>query len=220
VVTREEGESSLLGFLMRDLRWARGNAQWSNYLLTKKGLPLGPKLFLSIGILCYVWPLLTSVLLVTSVFLLHQGADMVSVEGQASAQLLFGLVATALVVPKALGSARPSVFYGAILGGWLMAPAVMLIQGALFLLGAFGTRWTVRLSRSGAMDFQHVCGLVQIFAPAAALGALLWSLCGGQDGLHGLAALMLQLHLLLLIASPLLATLFSCPWPASVVRQD
>ena len=60
----------MLGFLLRDMRWARGNAQWANYLWTKRNLPLGPKIYIGVGILCYLWPLIASVLLLASVALL------------------------------------------------------------------------------------------------------------------------------------------------------
>jgi len=219
VLTREEGESSLLGFLMRDMRWARGNAQWSNYLLTKRGLPLGPKIFLGIGILCYVWPLLASVLLVASVFLIREGTQLVSADGQLFAQLLLSLVLISLIVPKALGSKTPAIFYGAIVGGWLMAPAVMLVQGVLFILGAFGTKWTIRGSRSSRMDFDHVAGIVQLFAPVSILGCLLWlCLSGITDG--GLGEWLLRVHVALLIISPLLGVVFSCPLPVGAGAAD
>ena len=91
-----------------------------------------------------------------------------------------------------------------------MAPAVMLIQGVLFLLGAFGTKWTIRGSRSSRMDREHQAGILQLFGPVAALGAALW-LCCSPEG-SGWGCVLLRCHLTLLVMSPLLGLLFSWPW--------
>lgn len=212
VLTAEEGESSMLGFLLRDMRWARGNAQWANYLLTKRNLPLGPKIYIGVGILCYLWPLIASVLLMASVFLAREKVDLATAEGLPYMQVLLALVVVSLIVPKALGSKSLWTFYLAIIGGWLMAPSVMLIQGTLFLLGAFGTKWTIRGSRSNRMDYDHMAGIIKLFAPASALGCVLW-VCvqnvGGDSG--GIGMMLLQIHLVLLIISPMLGLIFSCP---------
>ena len=210
VLTCEEGEASLLGFLMRDLRWARGNAQWANYLITKQGLPLGSRIFLTIGILCYVWPLLASILLVASVFLTQAGMPLLASDGAAAASSLLVLVMISLLLPKLLGSKSPGIFYGTILGGAVMAPSVMLIQGVLFLMGAFGTKWTIRGSRSAKMDLDHVGKIVKLFAPASMLGVGLW-LSLATASTSGLGLVLLKLHVLLLIVSPLLAVGFSVP---------
>jgi membrane glycosyltransferase len=213
VVTAEEGEASLLGFLKRDLRWARGNAQWANYLARKPRLPLGPRIFIGIGILCYVWPLVASVLPMASVFLIRDGYPLIDATRSGPAGLLLLLVICSLVLPKILGSPAPAVFYGTVLAGCLMAPAVMLVQGILFLLGAFGSKWTIRGSRCCRMDSEHARGIVRLFAPVSLLGCLMWISLPGAD-LQGVGAWLLRSHILLLVGSPLAALAFSWPLPA------
>lgn len=213
VLTGEVGEASLLGYLKRDLRWARGNAQWGNYWLTKPGLPLGARIYLGIGILCYVWPLLASMLLIASVFLLGAGIPLISSDHPWSVQLLLGLVLASLILPKALASRSLGEFYGSVLIGMLMTPSLMLWQGVLFLLGAFGSKWTMRGSRTAKLDFEHAKGILQMFFPVSLAGLVLWMLCQEGTGAERLGQVLISTHLLLLIASPAIALMMSYPLP-------
>ncbi len=213
VLTGEVGEASMLGYITRDLRWARGNAQWANYWLTKPGLPLGARIYLGIGILCYVWPLLASLLVIASVFLLSAEVPLISSDHPWSVQLLLGLVSASLVMPKALASRSIGEFYGSVLIGMLITPSLMLWQGVLFLLGAFGTKWTMRGSRTAKLDFEHAKGILRLFFPVSLLGLVLWMLCREGLGADSFGQVLISTHLLLLIASPAIALILSYPLP-------
>jgi membrane glycosyltransferase len=212
VTTGEEGEASLLGYLIRDLRWARGNAQWTNYWFVKKGLPLGPRIYIAVGILCYVWPLLASVALLTSVLLLHQGTPLIVANDLQYAYLLFGGVVASLTLPKAVASKSIGMFNGAMLVGILIAPSLMFLQGVFFILGAFGRKWSPRGSRTSRMDFDHATRMIRMFAPVCLTGVLMWVMFMENVPSTGVGATFLRIHVLLLIASPLIALVFS--WPA------
>src|SRR6185436_10993311 len=66
VVTCEQPEDTLPGWLKRECRWSRGNGQWLVYLLRKRGLPAGAAVYLGLGIMQYVWALLAGTLLVSA----------------------------------------------------------------------------------------------------------------------------------------------------------
>jgi membrane glycosyltransferase len=104
VTTGEDGEASLLGYVVRDLRWSRGNAQWANYWMTKVGLPLGPRMYIAIGILCYLWPLLASVQLLATGLLLHRGVPLVDTSRPYAVAVLVASVVASLILPKAMAS--------------------------------------------------------------------------------------------------------------------
>ena len=215
VLTGEEGESSLLGYLKRYLRGARGNAQWLNDWITKPGLPLGARIYLGIGILCYVWPLLASLLLAASVFLLSAEVPLIRSDYSWPVHLLLGLVLASLILPKALASRSLGEFNGSLLIGMLMTPSLMLLQGLLFLLGAFGTKWTMRGSRTAKLDFEHAMGILRLFFPVSALGLVLWVFCLAGSDADGFGRLLISVHLMMLIASPLIALMLSYPLPDS-----
>ena len=218
-VTCEEGEASLLGYLKRDLRWARGNAQWANYWWTKPRLPLGPRIYLAVGILCYVWPLLASVVFVTSVFLAGAGVTLFSASHGWALQLLLSCVFVSLVVPKALAAGSLVEFGGSLLIGIAGSPAVMTLQGFLFLIGAFGTKWTLRGTRSAKLDFDHFRAILRLFLPVSLLGLFLWVFF--LDGMtsRNFGAVFIRVHLMLMVVSPLLALILSCPLPAALQRS-
>jgi len=213
VVTGEEGESSLLGYLIRDLRWARGNAQWANYFLTKRGIPLGTRIYLAIGILCYVWPLVASLMLIASVFLLSTGLPLITATNPWAARLLLGSVLVSLILPKALASRTLGEFNGSMLIGVLMSPALMMLQGLWFLFGAFGTKWTIRGSRTAKLDYDHARGILRLFFPVSLLGLALWLVFHEAADAGGFGQLFIRTHLMLLFASPLFALLMSCTLP-------
>ena len=213
VLTGEEGEASLLGYVTRDLRWARGNAQWVNYWVTKPGIPLGARIYLGIGILCYVWPLLASLLLITSAFLLGAEVPLISSAQSWSVHLLLALVLASLILPKALASKSFSEFQGSVLIGMLITPSLMLWQGLLFMLGAFGTKWTMRGSRTAKLDLEHAKGILRLFFPVSLLGLTLWILFLEGIGAESFGQLIISAHVMLLIGSPLIALVLSYPLP-------
>jgi hypothetical protein len=211
-VTREEGEASLLGYLKRDLRWARGNAQWANYWFTKPGLPLGPRIYLAVGILSYVWPLLASVAFVTAVLLLGTGVPLIGTAHPWAVALLLPCVVLSLVLPKALAAASARDFAGSLAIGVLGSPSVMPIQGFLFLIGAFGTKWTLRGSRSSQLDYDHLLALVRLFLPVSLLGLSLWCLSLGDVTAPSFGEVLVRAHLALMVVGPIVAVVLSCPW--------
>src|SRR5438445_3750843 len=78
VTTLEQAEESLPMWIKRECRWSRGNGQWIVYLLKKPWLPLGVIVYLTLGILQYLWALLASVLLISAVVLIHKGQPLVN----------------------------------------------------------------------------------------------------------------------------------------------
>jgi membrane glycosyltransferase len=216
VMTGEEGEASLLGYLIRDLRWARGNAQWTNYWFAKKGLPLGPRIYIAVGILCYVWPLLASVSLLTSVLLVNQGTPLIEASELQYAFVLFGCVVASLSLPKAMASRSIAMFNGTMLIGILIAPSLMFLQGVFFVVGAFGRKWSPRGSRSATLDFDHATRLIRMFAPVSLIGCIMWVVFM-EDVPPSEVGVFLRAHVLLLIASPLIALVFSWPVPDRLV---
>jgi membrane glycosyltransferase len=218
VTTGEEGEASLLGYVVRDLRWARGNAQWTNYWMAKVGLPLGPRIYIAIGILCYLWPLIASLQLLTSVFLMHFGTPLISTTHMEAVSWLLVCVVASLVLPKALASRSLAAFNGSLLVGVLVSPSLMLLQGFLFLMGAFGKKWTLRGSRTARMDLEHARGILSLFSPISLLGLVLWTFFLTHAGNLGFGAILIRLHVLLLIASPLIALAVSWPVPDKALQ--
>jgi membrane glycosyltransferase len=216
VTTGEKGEASLLGYLIRDLRWARGNAQWTNYWLAKKGLPLGPRIYIAVGILCYVWPLIASVALLTSVLLVGQGTPLIEASELQYAYALFGCVVASLTLPKAFGSRSIATFNGTMLIGVLITPSLMVLQGMFFVLGAFGRKWSPRGSRSAKLDFDHATSLIRMFAPVSLIGCILWVVFT-ENVVLSEVGMFLRAHVLLLIASPLIALAFSWPVPDKLI---
>lgn len=213
VLTGEQGEPSLLSFVVRDLRWSRGNAQWINYWMTKARLPLGPRIYIAIGILSYVWPLLASVLLIASALLLNADVPLIDATRPWAVGGLLGLVLASLLLPKALAASTIAQFNGVMLIGLLMTPSLMMIQGILFLLGAFGKKWTLRAPRTAQMNGEHARGVVTVFAPVCLVGLFVWTFLLNGLADNRLGEFLIRLHVLLLVASPLLAVAFSWPLP-------
>ena len=88
----------------------------------------------------------------------------------------------------------------------------MLWQGLLFLFGAFGTKWTMRGSRSARLDFEHAKGILRLFCPVSLLGLVLW-LFLEEMGAESIGQLLITIHVTLLIASPMIALTLSYPLP-------
>jgi len=210
-VTFEQPEESLLGYVAREFRWARGNAQWISYWVSKPRLALGPKAFLGIGILDYVWPLAVSTMLASSVFLLHQGSTFVTGPPWVAA-LLFSLVVLALVLPKFVSARSLAELNLSLLLGVVITPALMLLRGVAFLVGPFGTKWTPRGSRNGKPDSRHAAAILRVFYPVALLGMIL-DFFLGEVSTIGFGELLVRLHVSLLILSPFVVLALSFPLP-------
>ncbi len=220
VVTYEQTEESLLGFVARELRWSRGNAQWVNYWFSKPGLALGPRTFLAIGIMAYVLPLLASLMPILSLFLIHSGTTLIAATHLWAAYLLVTLVLLALFLPKALAARSLAEFDTTAVVGALISPALMLLRGTVFLIAAFGSKWSPRGSRTPKLDFEHVGGILRWFCPVALLGIILQVFFLQDIAAGGFGLLLIRAHTILLIASPLLALIFSYPLPGLAAAQN
>ena len=210
-VTYELAEESLLGYLSREWRWSKGNFQWVAYWLTKKRLPVAPRLFLAVGIMFYVWPLLTTLMIVSSVFLISDGVQLFANDRPGLTAALLGAVLTSLLLPRALASRSLTEFCATTLIGVLVSPSLMLLRGIAFLLGAFGSEWKPRGARGLAMDFDHVSRLVKLFYPLSLFGLALEAVVLTGNASRGPETALIQIHILLLIASPIVACLLSYP---------
>ncbi|MGE5609379.1 MAG: hypothetical protein ACM359_09000 [Bacillota bacterium] len=211
VLTLEEPEDSILMWLKREARWSRGNGQWIVYLCKKRGLPLAPIVFLSLGIAQYLWALVGGLFFVATAAVLSDNSGLASHVGTAPAQVLTGLVAFALFVPRCLASPSYREFFGSTAIGLILGPAIMLFQGLAFVLGAFGTRWIPRGSRTDLFSPRQMLRIASTFLPITVLGALLWYQVA--DNLQsGHFTLFLQIMITALIVSPLTAVLVSWPW--------
>jgi membrane glycosyltransferase len=219
VVTYEQTEESLLGYLVRELRWARGNAQWVNYWLSKPGLALGPRVFLAIGIMAYVLPMMASLMPILSVFLIYAGVTLITATHLWAAYLLLALVVIALFLPKVIAARSVAEFDGTAVVGALISPALMLLRGILFLIAAFGSKWSPRGSRTPNLDFEHAAGILRWFCPVALLGIILQFFFLQDTPAQGFGMFLIRAHTMLLIASPLLALILSCPLPKLAAAQ-
>ncbi len=207
----DEPESSLLQWVARDFRWARGNAAWAVYWVTKPLLPLGPRFSLACGILAYALPIAGTLFLISSAILIGQAVPLISHVNSPVPEALLGVVLFALFFPKLVACRGAGELAVAILPPLLMTPALSVLSGLFFLLGAFGTGWTLRGHRSAEFDLAHGVDVMRIFLPVALLGAVLWSLIDGPGGPW--ANLLVAATVLSLLGSPLMAVLFSVPWP-------
>jgi hypothetical protein len=211
VVTMEGTEESLHGYLNRELRWCRGNAQFANYLSAKGGLPLGAWFYLLRGIHHYFSPLFALVYLLCTAALIHDGVSIVPAAGARAPSILSGLVVLALLGPKLAARPRPLDLVGGVLIGLLMAPALMLYQGLLFLLGPLSRKWTLRGTRSIAWTDEHFSGILRLFYPVALFGLLLGLLIRGKSGVSPVE-FMVALMVACLVLSPVAAAILSRPW--------
>lgn len=93
----------------------------------------------------------------------------------------------------------------------LLSPALTLYQGIFFILGAFGSRWVPRGSRSARFDWRQVLRVAWVLVPAMLLGLMLW-LMATHAHEEQWAAVLLQIMIIFMIASPLTAAIVSRPW--------
>lgn len=212
VVTYEEPEDSVLGWLKRDCRWARGNGQWPVYLMKKRGLPLAPRVFLSLGIAQYVWALVAGLFFVASAALLRGDYQLVADAYSLPAIALAGLVVFTLLVPKMLACrGNPGGFVGSMGLSLALGPPLLMCLGLAFLLGAFGTRWVPRVSRSHLFDWRQMVRIGAVLAPVMALGVALWP--GGEMAQRSMwGGVLVKFMVACLVASPVSAALVSRPW--------
>jgi membrane glycosyltransferase len=212
VVTCEEPEETVLSWLKRDCRWARGNGQWIVYLLKKRGLPLGPIVFLSLGIAQYLWALMAGMFFIASAALLRGDYQLVADARSLPAVLLIGIVAFTLMAPKMLacpGSYLASA--GSLAISLILGPPLLMCLGLAFLLGAFGARWVPRASRSGAFDWRQMLRIAAVLAPIMLLGLALWP-AGELAHRSFWGGALVRFMIACLVLSPLSAVLVSRPW--------
>ena len=217
VITYEQPEETLPGWLKRECRWSRGNGQWLTYLLRKRRLPAGVMVYLLLGVMQYVWALLASVLLVSAAVLVERGVPMVPRPEGLPSRLLVGAVVFSLVVPKLVATPSLPQFACGIACAVLIGPTLTLFQGVAFVLGAFGAKWVPRGARSAGFGVGSAAGICATFYPAMLLGLVMWWLISRattSPAANGLIAVIA----VGMILSPALALLLS--WPLRAGRTD
>jgi hypothetical protein len=212
VITYEQPEESLPGWLKRECRWSRGNGQWLVYLLRKRPLPAGVAVYLVLGLMQYMWALLATLLLVSGAVLVYHGVPLIPRPDAMPSRLLMGGVLFALFVPKLVAAPSLPQFIACAASSVFLGPTLTLFQGISFLLGAFGSKWIPRGARAegfGAAQAMRICAA---FFPSMVLGLLLWSMVAvGSAGIWGggmLAAMAAGM-----ILSPVLGLVLSWPLP-------
>ncbi len=210
-VTHEEPESGVQQWVARDSRWAAGDAGWIVFLFQTPGLRAGSVLAMALGILGYFIPFVATLCLAASAVLIGQGVTLIADRDPHLTQTLLGLVLAALFLPKAVAFRSPGELALAVLPAALLAPALSVLSGFFLLFGAFSSSWKLRGSRVAEPGLDELLRLVWIFVPVSLFGALLWSLVESAAGLLG--ELLVRVTILAWVASPLIAVLFSLPWP-------
>lgn len=214
VVTYEEPEDTLPGWLKRECRWSRGNGQWLVYLLRKRSIPAGVAVYLGLGIMQYVWALLAGALLISSAVLIHQSVPMIPQPDSLPSRLLVGVVLLALLVPKIVATPTLPQFLAGIGSSVVLGPTLTLFQGACFLLGAFGSKWIPRGARSSGFDLVHATRITATFFPAMILGLCLWGLIRDDVLSNPVGGrLLITVMVAGMILSPLTGLLMSRPIP-------
>jgi len=211
VTTLEQAEESLPMWIKRECRWSRGNGQWIVYLLKKPWLPLGVIVYLTLGILQYLWALLASVLLISAVVLIHKGQPLVSDGDAAAVRIIIGLVILTLFLPKLAATKRLTDFLVSLFVSTLLGPTLMMFQGIAFLLGAFGSKWIPRGARSSTFDIAEMMRITGTFIPSTMLGLLLWELIRPFVHLQ-VGDLLICTTIFAMIISPITALFLSWPW--------
>jgi len=212
VVTYEEPEDTLPGWLKRECRWSRGNGQWVTYLLRKRGLPAGAAVYLGLGIMQYVWALLAGTLLVSAAVLSYHAVPMVTRPDSAASYVLTGLVLLTLVVPKVVATPTLPQLIAGLASSVLLGPTLAMFQGVCFVLGAFGARWVPRGARASGFDLGHATGIIATFFPSMLLGLVLWSFIGKTvPTASGGGTLLVAAMVIGMILSPLTGLLLSVP---------
>jgi hypothetical protein len=217
VTTLEQTEESLPMWIKRECRWSRGNGQWIVYLIKKPWLPLGVIVYLTLGVLQYLWALLASILLICAVVLIHQGHSLVTNADALAVRLIIGLVVVTLFLPKLAATRRLTDFVTSLAVSTLLGPTLMMFQGIAFLLGAFGSKWIPRGARSSTFDAAEMMRITGTFIPSTILGLLLWELIRSYVHFHA-GDLLICLTVFAMIVSPITGLLLSWPWRQKLVH--
>jgi membrane glycosyltransferase len=212
VVTYEEPEDTLPGWLKRECRWSRGNGQWLTYLLRKRGLPAGAAVYLGLGIMQYVWALLAGTLLISAAVLSWYAVPMVTRPDSPASYVLTGLVLLTLVVPKLAATRTLAQVVAGLVSSVLLGPTLAMFQGVCFVLGAFGSKWVPRGARSSGFGPGEATGIVATFFPSMLLGLVLWRFIGETvPSAGGGGMLLVAVMVVGMILSPLTGLLLSVP---------
>ena len=211
-ITLEDPEDSLLGWLKRECRWSRGNGQWIVYLLKKRGLPVGPVVYMGLGVLQYVWALLGSLFFVASVVLASSHHRLIAEPHAAAAYVLVSAIVFALTVPRLLASPSLKDFAASLLILLLLSPAIMVYQGLAFIMGALGSRWVPRGARSGERGLRPMIRIGTALLPIMLMGLGLSLMMAQADLSRSDGVLLMEVMVVSMVASPLLAVLVSRPW--------
>ncbi len=219
VASQERAEESADGYVVRDHRWQKGNAQWMRFILGTPRLPVGVLFFLSMGIINYFLPLAaTCFLMASSALLLVEGSvieDSTTPVGIA----LVGSVVIALIGPKVAAGVGPHSQHrlklrellGALGLNLLVAPPLSVYAGIGFLCGPlFGTRWRIRASRQTDFNFQKAAYVLQMFVPSGVLGAWLTMMIWPSMSLD-IGSSVVLMSTVALVISPLTMLFVSCP---------
>ncbi|HEX2973608.1 MAG TPA: hypothetical protein VHP11_14835, partial [Tepidisphaeraceae bacterium] len=170
-----------------------------------------PIVYLSLGIAQYLWALIGGLFFIATVAIVARSSGLITPTSTGFAGLLAGFVAFTLLGPRYLASPTFPRFLGSTALGIILSPAIMLYQGLAFVLGAFGTRWIPRGSRTDVFSPRQMLCIASMFLPIALLGLTLWyQVADAQHSRH--FGLFLQIMLLAMVASPLTAVLVSWPW--------
>jgi membrane glycosyltransferase len=175
----EEGPPNLSDMLTRDRRWCAGNLQHFWFLFAR-GIDLGSRLQIWIGLMAYLCSPIWLVFLIASSFSAHQrlqflilsaGPEDLGAATSSDAKILFFLTLTLLFMPRLLGIFRALTerrLYG---GAWrlitsavlenllsiALAPVLMIFHSlfvALTLLGLH-IRWTTQNRSDTGLTFVH-----------------------------------------------------------------
>ncbi|MDQ3515987.1 MAG: hypothetical protein M3403_04350, partial [Gemmatimonadota bacterium] len=219
VTSAEAPEDAVDGYLARDQRWARGNSQWMKFLLTRPGLPLGPRIFLLLGVLCYFLPLCATTFLAASVGVIHSHGQILPDAISISTVALLILVVGALLGPKLLARTGPGsrsrvgpkdlLVY--LFVGTITAPPLMCYSGIFFVMGLVQRgRWNLRPSRHADFNPSKAGHILYRFLPVSMAGAGLLAVVAADLSLTFGDALLVA-NLLLLIISPVTMLFVSMP---------
>ncbi len=175
----EEGPPNLSDMLTRDRRWCAGNLQHFWFLFAR-GIDLGSRLQILIGLMAYLCSPIWLVFLIASAFSTYQrvqfltlsaGPEDLGANSSKYTTLLFGLTMGLLFAPRILGLVRAMAESRGYGGGvrliasavlenllsLLLAPVLMLFHTLFVVLTFLGLqiRWNAQNRSDSALDFTH-----------------------------------------------------------------
>ncbi len=218
VTTIELPENTMDGFIDRELRWQRGNAQWAK-LLTCERLPLAVNWYLTMGILNYLLPLMATMLLFCSAALIMNGEAVFESDQDATTLLLIGSVVLAIAGPKLAASLglqhRHRLTLAELAGLFLISlficPAQSAFTGLMFAFAPLKrTGWKIRACRSARFGSRDVVFTGMLFVPLSIVGIALSQMVIFHSELNFGNGMVIATTLILAI-SPLSAALVSIP---------